>query len=325
MKNPKDMTMEELSSSENSSYNPNANDKLLKLSKSSFIAYDSCPRKYWWEKIQLEDIRLPPNEYMIHGSQVHSNLEIIYDNWEGQSTLAPLIPEDKATESDKNLVFLEECRIEKWGLANFRPEEYEQYRAVWDEENECVLVGLIDAVLVHPDGGLCIYELKTGSWGSTKMGKTRKELCYYKRMLELMGETRPITHFAYIAPDASNDKYVAELCGWGIYEETEDGKRKRIGWDEDRVSTSKAGWLASESKRDVAIGKDGKGILIVEKINKASITSFEKSLKHIVAGIKAHDWPMNWNDYFCPAWCEFAMSCESENNGIENLWEGDDW
>ena len=33
---------------------------------------------------------------------------------------------------------------------------------------------------------------------------------------------------------------------------------------------------------------------------------------------------MKWNDYFCPAWCEFAMSCESEKNGIENLWE-DDW
>lgn len=321
--NPKEMTAEQLSSKENSSYDPNDEGKLLKVSKSSFVGYDSCPRKYWWEKIQLKDMRLPANEFMIHGSEVHTNLETIYDNWEGQSTLAPLIPNDQYNKSNSNLVFLEECRLEKWGIKNFMPDEYEEYRAVWDEENQCVLVGLIDGILVHPDGGLCIYELKTGGWSSTKMSKTRKELCYYTRMLQLMGETRPITHFAYIAPDATNDKLIAELCGWGIYEEV-NGKSKRVAWDEDRVATSKAGWLDSQSKRDVAIGKDGKGILIVEKINKRSITAFEKSLSQAVVGIKAHDWPMNWNDYFCPAWCEFSMSCESENNGIDNLWD-DDW
>tara|TARA_Y100001937_G_scaffold128519_1_gene205624 strand:- start:3969 stop:4922 length:954 start_codon:yes stop_codon:yes gene_type:complete len=313
---PKALTAEELSSKDFSSYDPNAEGKLLKVSKSSFIAYDSCPRKYWWEKVQLQDIRLPANEYMIHGSEVHTNLETIYDNWEGQSTLAPLIPAEQHNKSNDNLVFLEECRIAKWGLEHFMPVEYEEYRAVWDEENQCVLVGLIDGILVHPDGGLCIYELKTGSWGSTKMSKTRKELCYYKRMLELMGETRPITHFAYIAPDASNDKYVAELCGW-----KDDSGR----WDEDRVATSKAGWLDSNSKRDVAIGSGGEGLLIIEKVNKRSITSFEKALTQSVAGIKTHDWPMKWNDYFCPAWCDFAMSCESENNGIDNLWGDDDW
>jgi len=311
--NPEEMAAEELSSKENSSYDPNEEGKLLKVSKSSFIGYDSCPRKYWWEKIQLKDMRLPANEYMIHGSEVHTNLETIYDNWDGQSTLGPLIPESQYNKSNDSLVFLEQCRLEKWGVENFMPDEYEEYRAVWDAENECVLVGLIDGILVHPDGGLCIYELKTGGWSSTKMSKTRKELCYYTRMLQLMGETRPITHFAYIAPDATNDKLIAEMCGGA-----------KNGWDADRVATSKAGWLDSQSKRDVAIGKDGVGILIVEKVNARSVKAFEKSLKQVVAGIKAHDWPMKWNDYFCPAWCEFAMSCESEKNGIENLWE-DDW
>ena len=316
MIDPKTLTGKELSSKDFSSYDPNAENKVLKVSKSSFIAYDSCPRKYWWEKVQLQDLRLPANEYMIHGSEVHTNLETIYDNWQGQSTLSPLIPAEQYNKSNDNLVFLEECRLEKWGLEHFMPDEYEEYRAVWDEENECVLVGLIDGILIHPEGGLCIYELKTGSWGSTKMSKTRKELCYYKRMLELMGETRPITHFGYIAPDASNDKYVAELCGW------KDGNGR---WDEDRVATSKAGWLDTNSKRDVAIGRDGQGILILEKVNKRSITSFEKALSQGVAGIKAHDWPMKWNDYFCPAWCDFAMSCESENNGMDNLWEAEEW
>jgi hypothetical protein len=317
MKNPSEMTGAELNA--NASYDPNdivsGDARFLKMSKSSFVSYDGCPRKFWWSKVQLKDHPLPPNEYMIRGNFVHTNLETIYDNWEGQSTLSPLLPDDRFDEGNENLVFLEECRIEKWGLDHFMPVEYEVRRECWDAENEVVLVGLIDAILVHPDGGLCIYELKTGNWGSTKMTKTRMELCYYTRMLRLMGETRPITHFAYIAPDATNDKLVAELCGWKNEDDWSDEK-----WDADRVAMSKPGWLASESKRDVAIGKGGKGILIVEKVNTRSITAFEKKLKQAVEGIKGARWDMKWNDYFCPAWCEFSMSCESEQNGLENLW-----
>jgi hypothetical protein len=306
---PEGLTSKELSKL--GSYDPNDEDKFLKLSKSSFMSYNMCPRKFWWEKIQLKDTRLPATEAMLAGTFVHENLETVYDNWEGQSVLSPLIPEDREHKSNASLVFLEECRIEKWGLDKFKPVEYEEYRAVWDEENEVILVGLIDAILVHPDGGLCIYELKTGNWASNKMQKTRKELCYYARMLRLMGETRPITHFAYLAPDAENPKFFAELCGW---------KDDWGEWDIDRVMTCKGGWVNTQNKKEIALGKGGKGILIVEKVNKRSITSLEKSLKEACEGIKNHQWPMKWSDYFCPQWCDFSMSCESEMNGLDNLW-----
>lgn len=310
MTEPHKMSLEELK--KNSSYDPTEEGKLLKVSKSSFMTYSKCPRKFYWEKIALKDLRMPANEYMIHGTAVHNNLETIYDNWEGQSTLAPLIPEEQASRSDSNLVFLEECRIELWGVENFKPDEYEEYRAVWDEEHQCVLVGLIDAVLVMPDGSLCIYELKTGQLSNNKLTNTRRELCYYERMLRLMGETRPITHFAYICPDATNNKLVAELCGW---KREEDGKP-----DEMRVHRHKGGWLDSNTKKQVAVGRYNTGILIIEKINRKSINGFEEAFSDAVEGIKNGKWDMNWDDFFCPQWCEFSMSCESEMNGVDNLW-----
>ncbi|QDP64038.1 MAG: hypothetical protein Tp1100DCM51572_35 [Prokaryotic dsDNA virus sp.] len=309
MKDPSEMSVEELDA--NSSYDPNDEDKLLRMSKSSFVGYGGCPRKYWWSRVQLKDKRMPETPAMARGKYVHTNLETLYDNWEGQSTLGPLIPEDRDDPANEVITFLEECRIERWGLENFMPVEYEVKRVVWDAEHEVVLVGLIDGILVHPDGGLCIYELKTGNMASMKFSKTRKEMCYYTHMLRLMGETRPITHFAYLSPDAFNPKFVAELCGW---------KNDWGEWDEDRVLCSERGWLDTNSRKEVAIAEGSKGFLVVEKLNSRSITSFNKSLKEAVDGIKSHDWDMKWNDYFCPQWCDFSMSCESERNGLENLW-----
>jgi hypothetical protein len=308
MKDPKDMTPEELR--ENSSYDPTEEGKLLRMSKSSFVSYMSCPRKYWWEKVEMKDMRMTATVEMQRGNHVHSTLEAMYDNWEGQSTLAPLIPEGMEDVANENLVFLEECRIQKFGVENFKPCEYEEYRIVWDEENQVVLSGLIDAVLVMPDGSLCIYELKTGNWSSAKMTKTRKELAYYSRMLRLMGETRPISHFAYLAPDASNLKFIAEMCNW----KDADGN-----WDEDRVLCSKAGWLESNSRKEVCMGKNGVGVLAIEKVNPRTLTSLNKTLTKCVEGIKNNSWEMKWSDYFCPAWCDFSMSCESEMNGLD-LW-----
>ena len=309
MKDPAEMSVEELDA--NSSYDPNDEGMLLRMSKSSFVGYGGCPRQYWWSRVQLKGKRMPETPAMARGKYVHTNLETLYDNWDGQSTLGPLIPEDRYDPANEVMTYLEECRIEKWGIEHFAPYEYEVKRVVWDAEHEVVLVGLIDGILIHPDGGLCIYELKTGNMASMKFSKTRKELCYYTHMLRLMGETRPITHFAYLSPDAFNPKFVAELCGW---------KNDWGAWDEDRVICSERGWLDCDSRKEVAIAEGAKGFLVIEALNARSITSFNKSLKEAVDGLKSHNWDMKWNDYFCPQWCDFSMSCESERNGLENLW-----
>ena len=281
MKNPSEMTIEDLRA--NSSYDPTEEDKLLKLSKSSFMTYSKCARQFWWQKVLLKDMRMPATPEMERGSRIHTALETVYDNWDGQNTLAPLIPIAQHEKGVDELVNLEEQRIEAWGIEAFKPVEYEEYRAVWDEEREVVLVGLIDAVLVHPDGGLCIYELKTGNMNDGKLSRTRRELCYYTHLLRLMGETRPITHFAYLAPDADNLDFVMKMV--------------------------------NDSKREVYLGKD-KGILIVEKVNGRSMNAFYKALDKAVEGLKNHENPMSWSDYFCPQWCDFSPQCEQELTGI---------
>ena len=62
-----------------SSYDPNEEGKVLRVSKSSYMAYTKCARLYWWRYIELRDLRIPPNEFMIKGSAVHDALEEMYD------------------------------------------------------------------------------------------------------------------------------------------------------------------------------------------------------------------------------------------------------
>ena len=285
MKEPSKMSIEELRA--NASYDPTEEGKLLKLSKSSFMTYSKCPRQFWMQKVVLKDMRTPATPEMERGSRIHTDLELIYDNWEGQSTLGPLVPAERHENGVDEMVALEEQRIKEWGIDNFMPVEYEEYRAVYDAERDVVLVGLIDAVLVHPDGGLCIYELKTGNMNDGKLSRTRRELCYYTHLLRLMGEERPITHFAYLAPDADNLDFVMKMV--------------------------------NDKKRQVMLGEE-KGILIVEKVNTRSMTAFYKALDKAVAGLRAHDKPMVWSDYFCPQWCDFAPQCESELTGLTEEW-----
>jgi len=285
MKDPSKMSIDELKA--NSSYDPTEKGKLLKLSKSSFMTYSKCARQFWWQKVLLKDMRMPATPEMERGTRIHTALETIYDNWEGQSTLAPLIPIEAHEAGVDELVNLEQQRIELWGIDKFKPVEYEEYRAVYDAERDVVLVGLIDAILEHPDGGLCIYELKTGNMNDGKLSRTRRELCYYAHMLRLMGEKRPITHFAYIAPDADNLDFVMKMV--------------------------------NDNKRQVLLGEE-KGILIVEKVNGRSDKAFIKALDKAVEGLKAHENPMSWSDYFCPQWCDFSPQCENELTGVDSEW-----
>ena len=246
MENPSEMTIEDLRA--NSSYDPTEEDKLLKLSKSSFMTYSKCARQFWWQKVLLKDMRMPATPEMERGSRIHTALETVYDNWDGQNTLAPLIPIAQHERGVDELVNLEEQRIEAWGIE-----------------------------------ALCIYELKTGNMNDGKLSRTRRELCYYTHLLRLMGETRPITHFAYLAPDADNLDFVMKMV--------------------------------NDSKREVYLGKD-KGILIVEKVNGRSMNAFYKALDKAVEGLKNHENPMSWSDYFCPQWCDFSPQCEQELTGI---------
>lgn len=265
-----------------SSYDPTEEGKVLRMSKSSFVCYRLCPRQYHWRYVIMKDIRTPATPEMIRGSEVHE----AYDElWMSEfdavrDGLPSGTPHDLAYDT---IAEIEEARREAWGDC-FVPIANEQRLEVWDEEHEVMLVGVIDGILQHPDGGLCLLELKTGSMNDGKLSRTRLELSYYSHILKLLGEEREITHFAYLSPDCENPDFVTKVMN-------RRGKQVYLG--------------------------ELQGVLIIEKVTKRSGNTFAKHLSNAVSSIKLHEWPMNWNDYYCPAWCDYHLSCEDELGGIE--------
>lgn len=66
-------------------------------------------------------------------------------------------------------------------------------------------VGIIDRVFEAPDGGLMLFELKTGKWQDSKLSDMRKEMSYYKFLidnadpayLKEQGIDRTVTHWGW--------------------------------------------------------------------------------------------------------------------------------
>jgi len=141
---------------------------------------------------------------------------------------------------------------------------------------------MIDGVFRHPDGHLVVVELKTGNANSSKLSRTRGELCFYRKLLMLKGYDEP-THFLTIFPDADNPDFLMSLMG--------------------------------KRNTQVYMG-DSQGLAVYEVVGKRSINAMEKKLSNAVHGIMTQEWPIKWNDYFCTQWCEFHLSCNEELLGI---------
>ena len=267
-----------------SSYDPTEEGKILRVSKSSFMNYLYCPRQYYWDKVILKDLKVPPTEAMVRGSFVHKSLEDCYENWGGEHHLLHLFPPDEVCVT---LAQLEQERLEGWGIEHFAPTEFEEKRVYYHTEYDIVIVGFIDAVVRHEDGTLAILELKTGTTNDSKLSKTRKELCFYRMVLEDMdGEIA--TRFIYVLPDADNIDFLRKL--------------------------------QSQKAKTVWTGEDA-GMTIVEKVNMRSVTSFRASFESFLERIKNEEWEMNWDDWRCPQWCAYFMSCEEEISGV--VFDGD--
>lgn len=152
-----------------------------------------------------------------------------------------------------------------------------------DEEQthsyDVLLVGKIDGVFKDKDGRLIIVELKTGELGSSKVQRTRRELNFYKFMLEEAGYDVEDCRYLVIAPDATNVDVALKL---------ESSKRKTVIWG------------------------DTSGIAYLEKPNGRSYNTTIRKFGEAVHGINNEQWPMNWSEYYCPEWCEYHLGCEQE-------------
>ena len=277
------------------------NDWPVRLSKSQFMTYVSCPRKYWW--LNGAEIRTPQNHFMVHGTAVHRSLENLYGLWQEEGDdFMPLMEKDWEDGSEHQphtgwnhaqqaiytgsvdaLRELEEERLRRWGVEHFEPVEFEIKHAVKHPDHNFILVGKIDGVHRHPDGGLVITELKTGKATKGKLSKTRKELCYYRYMLSLLGQDEAV-YFYYLFPECSN---------LDLYHELDAKKDTEV-------------WLGTTQ-----------GMAVLEKVTKRSVNAMHKSLNKACEGIVDDLWDMKWNDYFCSEWCDFNLSCESQLLGID--------
>ena len=262
-------------------YNPIEAKRLgvpLRVSKSSFMQYLWCPRQFWWERGQ--GVRGPATEPMLRGTAVHNSLDEAYDDWKDGDL--PITTSDDPAYA--TLIEMERQRLELWGEEHFIPLEHEAHHEGYDSEYDIVMVGRMDALYRHPDGGLVIGELKTGMLNDSKLSKTRKELCFYMRMLQLMGVEEEVTHFYYMTPDCDNADLVQKIM--------------------------------NKKKPPVTFMGTSQGLSILEPVSKRSINAFTKSLKDATDGMRTHDWAMKWNDFTCPQWCDFAVSCDNERLGI---------
>jgi len=216
---------------------------------------------------------------MLRGTAIHSCLEAAYTT-DDDSDFRSKLGGEEGDLTLEALAQMEESRISTWGGLDVVEAEVKHY--IFDEENEVVLVGMIDGVVRHPDGGLVIVELKTGDMGAGKLSRTRRELCFYRTMLVAL-EYDAVTHFMYLTPDCLNEKFLTDMM--------------------------------NNRNKEVYLG-DEQGLSLIEKVNSRSMTAFEKVYSNTILSLKSRQWDMKWNDYFCPTWCDFHLSCEAEMTGM---------
>ena len=268
-----------------STYNPIDAD-IIRISKSSLMGYMKCPRQFYWGYVA--DIPRPPaTAEMIRGTQIHTVMEA--GILQGPDMIMPTALEQGVEEDegvDSMNLLLHQIAHDIGGFDVVEAEVKHEVYEVFDG-HEIIWVGLIDGVLRHPEtGDLILVELKTGNMGVAKLGRTRKELVYYTRLLRKLGYG-DVSHFLYISPD---------------YEIPEDGQDKLLLEGNKRGKTM---WLGPE-----------RGFALLEPFLERSYNAFEESLYNTIDSLTSHQWPMKWNDYFCPMWCDFSLNCEAELNGI---------
>jgi len=263
-----------------------------------------CPRQYWWNKIALPDMDIPSSEAAIRGTAIHQVMEdglrelsmdktcdisrlVHMDATFNRHAIAQGVQSEAGVDAMREIL---EAIAEEWGYIEIVELEdkhvHPYFISVLTDDGEInypvELVGMIDGVFRHPDGHIVVVELKTGNANSSKLSRTRGELCFYRKLLMLKGYDEP-THFLTIFPDADNPDFLMSLMG--------------------------------KRNTQVYMG-DSQGLGVYEVINSRSITAMEKKLSNAVHGIMTQEWPIKWNDYFCTQWCEFHLSCNEELLGI---------
>ena len=257
----------------------------FKLTKSTFMDYLRCPRLFWWRNVALPDIRMPATPQMVRGRNVHTAAEQIFDRYDGEKSIEAIraLADDSEEESTETLADIILQAIDEWGIEG-KPLLHEKKLTVLDEENNILLVGIPDFILTRGND-VIMGELKTGRPNLTSV---RKELCFYSKMMKLLGLPEP-THFMVISTDCEDYEYAKSL---------------------------------QAKKREVIFGFH-RGFAVLEPIPTRSVNSFNSNYDNFISVMKNGGlqdiFPMKFSDHpssFCQAFCDFTLSCEQEVNGV---------
>ena len=183
---------------------------ILKMTKSSVMSYDWCPKKYFYSY----PLRLPQDttDAMTKGTVIHNAYENFFDIYDVEKA-STLTKSDLVT-YNMGLFPVDEWGGEQyWTSANFEAKRFldlkqedklENFLPVGNEvrldakfmiaRNQnpkfpltrdyiVHLQGIIDRLFVE-DGGLLPMELKTGGWKDYKTTGMRKESAFYKLLIE---------------------------------------------------------------------------------------------------------------------------------------------
>lgn len=195
----------------------------MKLSKSKVNTYLKCPLEFKFQYI--DEIEVPQNKYMALGSDVHLVAEKFaekfgddLDDINIENELLKIAHDEDIgydlTEHLDNLgSFFKRIFVEnKYKL--FSQEEY-----LIDEDHR--FSGICDIILEDENGELIVIDYKTSK--SSSFSKYRRELCYYKLLVEnVYGKTVSQVGVYF----TKNDKLrLLEICD-------EENKRKYLNDDE---------------------------------------------------------------------------------------------
>jgi len=195
---------------------------IIRMSKSTLTSPSWCAQQMWLQHNYPRPPELV--KHLVVGDDVHNGLEMFYNNLakaniktlHAQATrgvniikhLNKLIPTKEQIVSNrrkenKDFPFYNEdyARNMDW-LMNYENARITLSKRVMPLANEVRLevkkeievpgygsipvqfVGIIDRVFEADDGGLCLFELKTGKWKDNKLSGMRKEMSYYKFLIE---------------------------------------------------------------------------------------------------------------------------------------------
>jgi hypothetical protein len=231
-------------------WNPNEDEtKILRVTKSSYGTFGWCPQQYYLEK--FKGLRGETVDHHIRGLNVHDMMEWFWANFTGKEEALALIASgdidaakavfhDAIPQPPEPYEYGEDEQIHQWVEWQFHRLLYtmgEQWEPVAIEANiqatrfvevngEHIPIhmnGFIDGLFADNDG-FALMELKTGKYNKNKPTAMRKEMQFYKMMLEHSPhyEYLPITHWGWEFPGGGINGGDGPTV---FYEETKKGGR----------------------------------------------------------------------------------------------------